>query len=257
MTTPVLDRALGTLAVAASAVAVVMALVVAPPDLYQGEAQRLMYVHVPAAWTAYLSFVVVAVASVLYLARRDLRMDRLAQAAAELGVGLTALAVVLGSLWAHPTWGTWWTWDPRLVTTVVLFLVYVGYLGVRGLSTDRHVNARRSAVVGVLAVVNIPLVHFSVVWWRTLHQPPSVLRPGGAAGTVPPPMLAALVAGLVAFTLLWAWATVRRARMLGRSDTWGDTLSSADIPAAGSAEAAARPEQIVVDAVDRKEPTEA
>ena len=210
-----LTRGLGVLALGVALLALVLALVVAPPDAYQGDSQRLMYVHVPAAWTAYLSFAVVAGASLLYLVRRDLRYDRVAQAAAELGVGLTALAIVLGSLWAYPTWGTWWTWDPRLVTTAILLLVYIGYLGVRGLSTDPGVNARRAAVIGVLAVVNVPLVHFSVVWWRTLHQPPSVLRPGGPAGTIPPVMLTALLVAIMAFTLLWAWVMVQRIRILG------------------------------------------
>ncbi|ANH39262.1 Heme exporter protein C [Nocardioides dokdonensis FR1436] len=214
MTLHPLDRVLGLLAAGAALVALVLALAVAPPDAYQGDAQRLMYVHVPAAWTAYLSFAVVAVASLAYVVKRDLRYDRVAQAAAELGVGLTALAIVLGSLWAYPTWGTWWTWDPRLVTTAILLLVYIGYLGVRGLSTDPDVNARRAAVVGVLAVVNVPLVHFSVVWWRTLHQPPSVLRPGGPDGAIPPVMLSTLLVAIVAFTLLWAWVLVRRTRLL-------------------------------------------
>ncbi len=209
------DRLLGVLALGVALLALVLALVVAPPDAYQGDSQRLMYVHVPAAWTAYLSFAVVAGASVLYLVRRDLKFDRVAQAAAELGVGLTALAIVLGSLWAHPTWGTWWTWDPRLVTTAILLLVYIGYLGVRGLSADPGENARRAAVMGVLALVNVPVVHFSVVWWRALHQPPSVLRPGGSAGTIPPVMLTTLLVAIVAFTLLWAWVMVRRTRLLG------------------------------------------
>ncbi len=214
MTPSPLDRVLGLLALGVSLVALVLALVVAPPDAYQGDAQRLMYLHVPAAWTAYLSFAVVAGASLAYAVRRDLKYDRVAQAGAELGVGLTALAIVLGSLWAHPTWGTWWTWDPRLVTTAILLLVYIGYLGVRGLSTDPVVNARRAAVVGVVAVVNVPLVHFSVVWWRTLHQPPSVLRPGGPDGAIPPVMLATLLVAVLAFTLLWAWALVRRTWLL-------------------------------------------
>lgn len=168
-----------------------------------------------------------AIASLLYLVRRDQRYDRVAQAAAELGVGLTALAIVLGSLWAYPTWGTWWTWDPRLVTTAILLLVYIGYLGVRGLSTDPDVNARRSAVVGVLAVVNVPLVHFSVVWWRTLHQPPSVLRPGGPEGAIPPMMLATLFGAIAAFTLLWAWVLVRRTRLLGTSASAHEVRSRA------------------------------
>ncbi len=234
---PMIEKTTGAAASVTSVLALALALVVAPSDAYQGESQRLMYVHVPAAWTAYLSFAVVAGASALYLVRRDARHDRVAQAAAELGVGLTALTIVLGSLWARPTWGTWWTWDPRLVTTVVLLLVYVGYLGVRGLSTDRVVNARRSALIGVLAVVTVPLVHFSVVWWRTLHQPPSVLRPGGPDGVVPPLMLLALFAGLTAFTLLWLWVMLRRTRGLRRRDHWvgGDETPAASAPIVVSA----------------------
>lgn len=245
MRPPALARVLAWLALATSLVALPLALVVAPPDAYQGDAQRLMYVHVPAAWTAYLSFAVVAGASLGYLVRRDLRFDRVAQAAAEVGVGLTALSIVLGSLWAHPTWGTWWTWDPRLVTTMILLLVYVGYLGVRGLTTDPTVNARRAAVIGVLAVVNVPLVHFSVVWWRTLHQPPSVLRPGGPDGTIPPMMLAALLVAIVAFTLLWAWVVVRRTHTLGR----------AAAPSAAEATADHQPQEIVVDVTGHREGT--
>lgn len=210
-----LERGVGLAAGAAAAVALPLTLVIAPRDAYQGDAQRLMYVHVPAAWAAYLSFAVVAVASAAYLIRRDLRYDRAAQAAAELGVGLTALAIVLGSLWAKPTWGTWWTWDPRLVTTVVLLLVYIGYLGVRGLAEDPHLNARRAAAVGVLAVVNVPVVHFSVVWWRTLHQPPTVLRPGGPGDALPTIMFVTLIAAVVAFTLAAVWVWMRRVRLLG------------------------------------------
>jgi heme exporter protein C len=217
-------------ALAATVAALPLALLVAPPDALQGEAQRLMYVHVPAAWASYLAFAVTAAASVLYLLRRDLRFDRGAQAAAELGVGLTALAIVLGSLWARPTWGTWWTWDPRLVSTTVLLLVYVGYLGVRGLAVDPHENARRAAVVGVLAVATIPVVHFSVVWWRALHQPPSVLRPGGPQDAVPTPMLAALLAGVLAFTLGSAWAWQRRVRLLAAAAAGDGAAATATGP---------------------------
>ncbi|CAN5128621.1 N/A [soil metagenome] len=214
MSRTAVERVLGVLAALAVAALLVLGLLVAPPDAVQGQAQRLMYVHVPAAWVAYLAFAAVLVCSVAYLVRRDLRWDRRAQAAAELGVGLTALAIVLGSIWGRPVWGVWWTWDPRLVTTVVLLLVYVGYLGVRGLAGDPHVNARRAAVVGVAGFVNVPLVHFSVVWWRTLHQPPTVLRPEGPASAIEPVMLAALLTGVVAFTLGAGWLYLRRLRVL-------------------------------------------
>src|ERR687884_387266 len=122
--------------------------------------------------------------------------------AAELGVGMTALAIALGSLWGRPVWGTWWVWDPRLVTTAVLLLVYLGYLSVRGLSDDRAAGARRAAAVGIVGFVDVPVVHFSVVWWRTLHQPATVLSPDPAP--IDPRMLAALLVALVAFTLAGA-----------------------------------------------------
>ncbi|MEX2290521.1 MAG: cytochrome c biogenesis protein CcsA [Mycobacteriales bacterium] len=211
-----LDRTLTAGAALTSAAALVVALAVAPPDALQGQAQRLMYVHVPAAWLAYACFAVVLVASVAYLLRRDLRWDRRAQAAGELGVGMTALAIVLGSLWGRPVWGTWWVWDPRLVTTVVLLLVYAGYLSVRGLGDDRATGARRAAAVGILGFVNVPVVHFSVVWWRTLHQPATVLSPDPAP--MDGRMALALLLSVLAFSLA-GWLVVRRrVRILAERD---------------------------------------
>jgi heme exporter protein C len=212
-----LERSIGALAAVAGAATLVMGLAVAPPDAVQGQAMRLMYVHVPAAWTAYLAFAVLLFASVAYLIRRDLKWDRRAQAAAELGVGMTALTIALGSIWGRPIWGVWWTWDPRLITTTVLLLILVGYVGVRGLSTDAHLNARRAAAVGILGFVNVPIVHFSVVWWRALHQPPTILRPGGPSA-IDPLMLTALLLGVVAFTLAATWVYLHRVRMLTMRD---------------------------------------
>jgi heme exporter protein C len=210
------DRLLAAGAASCSAAALAAALAIAPPDALQGQAQRLMYVHVPAAWLAYACFGVVLVASIGYLLRRDLRWDRRAQAAGELGVGMTALAIVLGSLWGRPVWGTWWVWDPRLVTTVVLLLVYAGYLSVRGLGDDRAGGARRAAAVGILGFVNVPVVHFSVVWWRTLHQPATVLSPDPAP--MDGRMALALLLAAVAFSLA-GWLVVRRrVRMLTERD---------------------------------------
>lgn len=204
---------LGAAALTAAGVALVFNLALAPEDAVQGQAQRLMYVHVPAAWLAFLCFAGVLVCSVAYLARRDDRWDRRAQAAGELGVGMTALAIALGSLWARPVWGVWWAWDPRVVTTTVMLLVYVGYLGVRGLSAEDEINARRAAVVGVVGFVNVPVVHLSVVWWRTLHQPPTLLQPS-ASPPIDGLMLAALLVSVLAFTLAGAWVFARRVRQL-------------------------------------------
>ena len=210
------DRLLRTSAAVAAVAALVLGLVIAPPDAVQGQAQRLMYVHVPAAWLAYLTFTGVLVFSVAYLATRNLKWDRRAQAAGELGVGMTALTLAEGSLWGRPVWGTWWVWDPRLVTTAVLLLVYLGYLSVRGLSDDRAAGARRAAAVGIIGFVDIPVVHFSVVWWRTLHQPATLLSPDPAP--IDPRMLLALLVALVAFTLIGAVVYRRRLAMLAVAD---------------------------------------
>lgn len=208
------ERAVGGAALLAAAVMLALGLVIAPTDAVQGTPQRLMYVHVPAAWVAYLAFAGVLVASVAYLLRRRLAWDRRALAAAEIGVALTALTLITGSLWGRPVWGVWWTWEPRLVTTAVLLLIYVGYLALRSLPADADRTALRAAVLGVVAFVNVPIVHFSVVWWRTLHQPATVLQPGGPA-PIEPEMLAALLSGTVAFTLAGVWVWLRRVRQLG------------------------------------------
>ncbi|MGI8537353.1 MAG: cytochrome c biogenesis protein CcsA [Mycobacteriales bacterium] len=225
------DRALGLTAAATSLGALVLALAVAPPDAVQGQAQRLMYVHVPAAWLAYVCFAIVLVASVGYLLTRDLRWDRRAQAAGELGVGMTALAIVLGSLWGRPVWGTWWVWDPRLVTTVVLLLVYAGYLSVRGLGDDRATGARRAAAIGIVGFVNVPVVHFSVLWWRTLHQPASVLSPDPAP--MDARMAAALLSAVLAFSLAGWLVLRRRTRQLEALDVPLESIAAVPEPTSG------------------------
>jgi heme exporter protein C len=189
-----LGMVLGWAALASLVVLAVLALAVAPPDAVQGDAQRLMYVHVPAAWLAYLAFGVTAAASALYLwpRTRSTVWDRVAGASAELGVLFTALTLVLGSLWGRPIWGVWWVWDARLVTTAVLFFLYLGYLALRRIPGPGR--ERRCAVAALVAFVDVPIVHFSVDWWRTLHQ----------EGTVFNRELEAQIHGVMAFTLLWA-----------------------------------------------------
>lgn len=205
------ERLLGWAALAAMVASAVMSLAVAPPDARQGDVQRLMYVHVPAAWLAYLAFAVVFVSSIAYLKTRRTRWDRLAAASAEVGVLFTALTIVLGSLWGKPVWGTWWTWDPRLTTTAVLLLIYVGYLAVRRLPDNPARRARWAAVVGIVGFVDVPIVHLSVVWWRGLHQLPSVRLLG--APTIAPVMLAALLTGVAAFTLVYLYLLTLRLRV--------------------------------------------
>jgi heme exporter protein C len=205
------ERLLGALALLSVGASAVLSLAVAPPDAAQGEVQRLMYVHVPAAWLAYLAFFVVFVASVAYLRTGRVRWDRLAAASAEIGVLFTALAIVLGALWARPVWGTWWTWDPRLTTTAVLLLIYLGYLSLRRVADNPARRARWSAVVGIVGFVDVPIVHLSVVWWRSLHQGPTVLRLGGPE--IHGSMLAALLVAVAAFTVVYAYLMTLRLRV--------------------------------------------
>ncbi len=205
------ERVLGIAALAATIVSLVLSLVVAPPDAVQGEVQRLMYIHVPAAWLAYLSFLVVLIGSVAYLRTNRIRWDRVAVASAEIGVLFTALAIALGALWGKPVWGTWWTWDPRLTTTAVLLLIYLGYLALRRITDNPSQRARWSAVLGIVGFIDVPIVHLSVVWWRSLHQDATVLRLGGPE--IHGSMLAALLVGVAAFTLVYAYLMTLRLRV--------------------------------------------
>jgi heme exporter protein C len=146
------------------------ALLLSQPDRDMGHLQKIMYVHVPAAWVSMIAFFVVFVASILFLLRRDIKYDMVAAAAAEVGVILTALTLALGSIWGRPTWGIWWTWDPRLTTTAILLLIYVGYMSLRSFTEDEDRRARWAAAVGILGFLNVPIVYMSVRWWRTIHQ---------------------------------------------------------------------------------------
>ena len=192
---------------------------ITPADAVQGESVRIMYVHVPSAWIAYLAFITTAIASGFSLARRHrtLGFDRVAGASAEVGVLFMAMALITGSLWGRLTWGTFWQWDPRLTTTLFLFVTYVGYLAVRRIDADPRQRARRSAVIALLAVLEIPLVHFSVVLWRSLHQEASVLSPDGDV-RLDDLMLFTLFSGVVAFTLIFAWLVIHRQRLAALAD---------------------------------------
>jgi heme exporter protein C len=210
-----LTRALGVAAAVALVLTAWLALVVTPADVVQADAVRLLYLHVPTAWVAmYLSFGVTSIASALYLwpRTRSRFWDLTAGASAEIGVVFLALTLVIGSIWGRATWGVWWTWDARLTTTAVLFVLYVGYLAVRRAPADPEVRSRRAAIVALAAFLDVPVVHLSVEWWRTLHQKASLLRPD-LSPQIHGSMLGALLLGLLAFTLLYAWLLVRRFRL--------------------------------------------
>jgi heme exporter protein C len=193
----------------------VMALVVAPPDAVQGDAQRLMYLHVPAAWLAYLAFTVTAVASVLWLLprTRSTSWDLLAGASAEVGVLFTGLTLAMGSIWGKPIWGSWWEWDARLTTTAVLFFLYLGYLALRRAGGGPDARAKRSAIAALVAFVDVPIVHFSVNWFQTLHQQGTVFN-AKMQVEISGSMAATLVGAVVAFTVLYAYLVIRRMELL-------------------------------------------
>jgi heme exporter protein C len=203
---------LGWLSAVALASGAVLGLLIAPRELTQGNVQRIMYVHVPSVWVAYLAFGVVFVASIAYLWKRAAGADRLAHASAEVGVVFTGITIASGAIWGKPTWGTWWTWDARLTSVAILFVMYVGYLLVRAMIDDPERGARYAAVLGIVAALDIPLVHFSVYWWRTLHQPPSIVKPGPA--TMPGIILAALLVNFAAFTILYLYFVTKRVGLL-------------------------------------------
>ncbi len=175
-----------------------------PAESGMGHLQKIMYVHVPAAWSAFLAFGLVFVMSIAYLLRRRESHDLLAASAAEVGVVLTGLTLALGSIWGRPTWGVWWTWDPRLTSTAVLFIIFVGYLALRSFVDEPGQRARWAAAVGILGFLNVPVVYMSVRWWRTLHQPSS------SPATVDDPYVWGLRTNAVAFVLLTAYLVRRR-----------------------------------------------
>lgn len=215
-------RVLGIATIVAFAVLALFGLVLSPADAQQGESVRILYVHVGTVWVAYLAFIVTAVSSAAYLWKRtrSLTWDRIAGASAEIGVLFMAVTLFTGALWGRISWGTFWVWDARVTTTAFLFITYVGYLAVRGLGGTHEQRARRSAVVALLAVLEIPLVHFSVRLWRSVHQDASVAGRGDV--TLDGLMLFTLLLGVVAFSMMYVWFVLHRQRVLMLADLVDD-----------------------------------
>jgi heme exporter protein C len=205
-------RALGGISVVLLLAGLAAAFGYAPRDAIQGNVQRIMYLHVPAILTAYAAIGVVLVASIAYLWSRRAAWDRAAAAAGELAVCFIAVTLITGSIWGKPTWGTWWTWDARLTSTALLFVIYLGYLLLRSVVDDPERGATYAAVLGIMGALDVPIIHFSVQWWRTLHQPATVLRP--QAPTMDGAMLVALFLNVAAFVCTFAYLAARRYRLL-------------------------------------------
>ena len=206
----IVRRGLLICAVALLGLAGVYALAIgyAPVEARQGLAQKIFYLHVPAAWSALLSFSMVGISSALYLWLKDARLDRFAASSAEVGVAFSAVMLTTGPIWAKPIWGTWWTWDARLTLTLFLFFLFIGYLALRAALVDPAERARFSAVVGILGMLLVPFIHLSVYLFRTLHPQPIVLKP--SAPSLPPEMLETLLTSMAVFTVLYVGLVTAR-----------------------------------------------
>lgn len=202
---PIASLILGVLALAGMLISIWMIFLYAPEDAIQGQPQRIFYFHVPAAWLGMLGFAVVAVGGIGYLITKNERWDWAARAAAELGAMFITLALITGSIWGKTIWGTWWTWDARLTTTLILWFMYIGYLMMRSYMGRTHSSARTGAVFAIIGIIDLPIIYESVNWWRTLHPGQEV----GVAGALPGSVVLTLMVSLTSFTLLFSFLMIQ------------------------------------------------
>ena len=184
-----------------------------PTEKTEGPIQRIMYLHIPSAWLAFFAFFIVFISSILFLWKKEREWDIYANASAEIGVVSCSLVLITGPIWAKPIWGTWWVWDARLTSTLILWLIYVAYLMLRSQTEAGSMRARYAAVLGIVGFLNIPFIHFSVLWWRTFHPQPKVISAEGFGKGMDTSMLATLGISLCAFTLLYFLLMGQRIRL--------------------------------------------
>ena len=202
---PIASLILGVLSFIGMMVSISMIFLYAPTDAIEGQPQRIFYFHVPIAWIGMLAFGVVAAAGIGYLWKKDERWDWAARASAELGAIFITLALITGSIWGKTTWGTWWTWDARLTTTLILWFIYIGYLMLRSYMGRSHESARAGAVLAIIGIIDVPIIYESVNWWRTLHPQAEV----GTPGALPPSVVLTLMISLTTFTLFYSFLMIQ------------------------------------------------
>ncbi len=200
------DNLLASLSLLSMSLALYMTFIYAPTERIMGDVQRIFYFHLPLAWIAFLAFFVVFISSILYLATRSIKWEIISLSSAEIGMVFSSLVLITGSIWAKKAWNTWWTWEPRLTTMLILWMIYLGYLMVRKAIDEGEKRARLSAVIGIVGFVNVPLVFMSIRWWRSMH--PIVLNRSGM--NIESRMLATLLVSLGAFTLLYSFMLLTR-----------------------------------------------
>src|SRR5256886_6718097 len=186
-------------------ISIVMIFLYVPTDAIEGLPQRIFYFHVPVSWIGMLAFGVLAAASIGYLWKKDERWDWLARASAEVGAIFITLALITGSIWGRTTWGTWWTWDARLTTTLILWFIYIGYLMLRSYMGRTPASARAGAVLAIIGIIDVPIIYESVNWWRTLHPAAQV----GVQGALPSSVVLTLMVSLTTFTLLYSFLMIQ------------------------------------------------
>jgi heme exporter protein C len=186
----------------------IRALMFTPIERAQGPAQKIFYVHAPSAWAALLAFVVTGILSVIYLWLKDRKIDAIAAASVEVGLAFSIAMLTTGPIWGKTVWGTWWSWDARLTSTMFLFLLFIGYRVLRGAIVDPEMRARYSAVIGIMALALVPFIHMTVYLFRTLHPDPVLLKPG--APGMPSVMLITLLLSIGVFTVMYVGFVVQR-----------------------------------------------
>ncbi len=211
-----IQRGLGFLSLVVVLVALYMAFVYTPPDSFQGDVMRVFYFHVAAAWNAYLAFFVVFLSSIAFLVSKKELYDQLAVSSAEIGVLFTSITLVMGSTWSRAIWGAWWVWEPRLTTTLILWFIYVAYLLIRASIETREKGARFAAMFAIVGFVDVPIVHLSVSWWRSVH--PTVINTGGTMAMADV-MLRTMLIAVVGFSLLYVYLVLFRYRTQVLTDT--------------------------------------